>query len=327
MALHIGFGIKGATQDAVDYRLGQAGLVARSTAGVARAGVFPAGSGALVSARADLTVDIAAFVAVLTRGSSYGTVVVSNDGAMQSPTFGVAPGSNSRIDVLWLRQNDSVDAADANDLPTWGITAGTAAPSPVAPSVPSGALAFAQVLIPAGATATNSGGVVITDVFPYTAAAGGVVHLRSQAEQDAWSPIDGSRAYRLDTSMGLERVGGAWISATASDTGWTLCTSQNAGVYTVSAYGDDRALSVRRIGKDVVLEGHIVSNVGTSPDAVWAFIPAGFRPGKNHRVEIQLEGNGTTTVRGFVTPTGALTVSTGIASGTRLLVAGNWFIE
>jgi hypothetical protein len=72
---------------------------------------------------------------------------------------------------------------------------GTAAPSPVKPAVPTGAVELATVQIPAGATATNSGGVVITQTAQFTAAPGAFVPVRTLALLTGWTnPSTGQRA-------------------------------------------------------------------------------------------------------------------------------------
>lgn len=77
-------------------------------------------------------------------------------------TFSAGPASGSRIDVLWVRQNN-YEAGDANSRVVYGVAAGTAASSPTAPAVPAGAIAIGQLTVPAGA----ANAAACTLVTPY----------------------------------------------------------------------------------------------------------------------------------------------------------------
>jgi len=197
--------------DQLELRRNLAGLVVRDSSGNPRAGVFPRSTSAIVSATAStgpMTVSVAAFEAALVREN--GPLFMANDGAV-AVSLATAPVSNSRIDVIYARQNESAaPMSDGADTAVIAAATGTAAASPVKPSIPTGALELATVLVPTGVSATNAGGVVITQTAPFTAAAGGTVLLRSSAEQTAWTPGDGSAAYRFDTGAELLRVAGAW---------------------------------------------------------------------------------------------------------------------
>jgi len=202
MTLHPGFAIKGGTQDAVDYRLGLAGSIVRSRTGVPRYGVFQPGVAG--AGRTDMKIDIGAFVAYVGRGSAYGGVMVANDGTLASPTFDAAPSSNSRIDVVWVRQNDVVDGAGANNLPEIGIAKGTAAASPTQPAVPTGALALLAVLLPALAASTSASGVTITQAAPFTAPTGSVVEVKDKNERDAFAWCVGQPVFsRATLNLGV----------------------------------------------------------------------------------------------------------------------------
>lgn len=192
-----------------DIRRDLEGSVVRDAAGKMRAGVFPAHFNALVTGRSDMKVAIADFRAVIDRG---GAVFMANVGADTSVTLDAAPAANRRIDLIYVTQQ-STTLGDAASLPIFGFVKGTASATPVAPSLPanlSTALPLATVEIPAGATTTLSAGVVITQVFPYTAMAGGVVAVRSTVELNAWAPADGSKAYNFVSKVEYLRTAGAW---------------------------------------------------------------------------------------------------------------------
>ncbi len=163
--------------DSLELRRDLSGLVARNAAGAVRAGVFPRSSSALVSATSStgpMTVNVAAYEAGLDR---FGVLFTANDGTVPV-TIAAAPVSNSRIDVVYMKQNESgAPMSDGSTTTVILAQTGVAAPSPVKPAIPSGALELATVTVPTGVTATTGVGVVITQTAPFTAAAGGIVWL------------------------------------------------------------------------------------------------------------------------------------------------------
>ncbi|VHM07101.1 Uncharacterised protein [Streptococcus pyogenes] len=197
----------------LDERRIYQGRYARNADGSTRLGVLPAHANPLVTGRASMGYDIGAFNAVTARTAA-GVEEIANDGTITAATT-PAPGSNSRIDVIWVRSlfSTPVSSDVSNDV-VFGVTQGTPSASPAKPSIPAGALELATAEIPSTATTTLSSGVVITQTSPFTAAAGGVVWLRSAA--DAWAAPDGASAYRLDTKRIVDRVAGVWVSRGAS---------------------------------------------------------------------------------------------------------------
>lgn len=203
----------------VDARRDLEGFVVRNAAGVMRAGVFPDHLNPLVTGRSDMKVNIADFRAVQNRG---GAVPLANVGTDTSVTLPAAPGANKRIDLVYETARSSnapwSDGA-GNDTPIFGFVQGTASATPVAPSLPSNlstAIPLATVEIPAGATSTLSAGVVITQVYPYTALAGGTVVVRNSVELAAWTPADGARAFCISDNCDYVRSGGQWTRPAGS---------------------------------------------------------------------------------------------------------------
>lgn len=194
-----------------ELRLAQAGQVVRSAGGTIRTGVLGGPTPwVMVNPRSTMAVGVTAFSAVVSRSAAYGAVVVTNDGETDV-TLTAAPSSNSRIDVIWVRQRDTTQG-DANSDAELGVTAGTAAGSPTKPSIPAGALELGTVLVPAGVTGTNASGVVITQTHQYTNSAGGVVAIRNAAEQTAFAAANGQIIHRLDTGLFYGRVNTAWVA-------------------------------------------------------------------------------------------------------------------
>lgn len=189
-----------------DTRLINAGLVECNMAGVPRVGILPAHYNPLVTGTAGMAYQVAAFNAVTSRSGS-GVEYVANDGAATVATT-AAPGANSRIDVIWVRSLFTTYADGSSD-PVFGVTQGVASASPSKPAIPAGALELATAVVLSTTTQTST--AVITQTHTYTAMEGGIVALRSQAEQDAWSPADGSTAYRIDSKITYKRLNGVWM--------------------------------------------------------------------------------------------------------------------
>lgn len=187
-----------------------AGLIVRSAAGVPRAGLFPRAGAAPVTARADMQVDVIAFEAAAVQFG--GVILLANDAVAQVP-IATAPASNSRIDVVYVKQNENAaPATDADNSLVLAAVTGTPAASPTKPALPVGAVELATVLVPAGKTATNQSGVVITSTNAYTATTGGLVWVRNQTELAAWAPPDGNQAWSIADQTVYLRTGGAWVS-------------------------------------------------------------------------------------------------------------------
>lgn len=188
-----------------DTRLVLAGLVAQNADGSPRPGIFPSTTDPLVTGNANMTYQIGPFEAASSRTGT-GIELLAND-ASTSVTTDPAPGSNSRIDVIWY-QPRFAQHTDPSSVPTFGVTKGVVAPSPVKPAIPSGAFELAYATILSSTTATNT--AVITQSAQWTAAAGGIVWLRNSA--DAWAAPDGAVAFRVDLKKHVDRVDGVWVT-------------------------------------------------------------------------------------------------------------------
>lgn len=195
MALTKGF-VSTAGTTALDARMMDAAKVVRTNTGAVRTGVLwtSAASGNVVGSTSSMNVTIVTADFVLSRGQTDGAVVLSNSGST-SVLLDVAPSANSRIDVVWVKQNDT-ESGDPDSSATFGKTTGNAAASPTKPSIPVGALELATVLVPAGVTATNASGVVVSNTFQYSATYGGPVRYRTEDEMRADSTVpDGIGAF------------------------------------------------------------------------------------------------------------------------------------
>lgn len=187
MAIRKGLPAKNAATDANDTRYDFSNLVVCDANGVPRGGVTAPYAFTVMDATASMNVSVRAFNAVAARDG--GAVLLSNDGPV-NVLLDAAPAANSRIDLVYAKQNDSsstVTSPDANDTPLIGVVKGTAAASPVKPALPVGAVDLGSVQVPAGVTATNQDGVVINPPAQFTAAPGGTVPFRTVALMNGWT--------------------------------------------------------------------------------------------------------------------------------------------
>ena len=108
-------------------------------------------SGLKVSGKSSMAYNVAAGVAVCTRGASDGKTLAYWPGGSVATTAN--SGGNPRIDSIYLIAHD-LSHGDANNAVAVGVAQGTPAASPVAPSIPAGATLIASMRVPAGATTT-----------------------------------------------------------------------------------------------------------------------------------------------------------------------------
>lgn len=194
-----------------DWRLIQGTMVARDAAGDPRLGVLdPDPSTPIVTGTTSMAYLVKTRVGFVTQRQDDGGVELVANNAVTSVATTAAPGSNSRIDVIWIKCQFDVYGDSGLYAPTFGVTQGTADASPDVPSIPAGATALAQAEVTSTDTTTET--VVITQVAPFTAMAGGVVPVRNATELAAWEPAPGAHAYRLDVDWEYIRTSDGWES-------------------------------------------------------------------------------------------------------------------
>jgi hypothetical protein len=212
-----GLPAKLALTDADDTRYLFSGLVVCNVDGSPRGGVLSPVNVNLVTSSATMNVSVARFQGAAVRDG--GVILLANDGAA-NVLLDAAPSANSRIDVIYAKQNDAsgaVTVPDANNTALLTFEKGTAGAVPVKPTLPVGALELAEVLIPSGATATNSAGVVITQTAQFTAGAGATVSFRTKVALDLFTTAQkGQQAVVLADSGRWSWSGSAWVAASAS---------------------------------------------------------------------------------------------------------------
>jgi hypothetical protein len=174
-----------------------------------RSGINPFYGGAMaVTQQGSPTtgVQVASGICVVagSENTKQGGYIVMNDAAL-NVAMTAAPGSNSRIDTIVVRIQDSVYSGATNTATIESIT-GTAAASPVAPTLPANTLALADVLIPSGDTAYTDS--QITDRRTY--AATGYILCRNSGDRPS-PAVKGMAIYQLDTGEFLTYNGTSWV--------------------------------------------------------------------------------------------------------------------
>lgn len=217
-------------------RLANGGLLAHdgSTPLGVRKGVLVDGGGPVVTGAAGMTYAVRAFVAVTMATSTNGPTVVPNDAAVSVATT-VAPGSNSRIDVIWVRQKllTGDGGSETTNLAEIGVTQGVAGASPAVPTIPTGALSLATVNVPAGTVATS--GLTFTQTHPWAVANGAPIPVRNDTERAALTAFDGlivnnltaKRLQKYDGTAAVWRPLAEGGATAAGDDSWPPITAIN----------------------------------------------------------------------------------------------------
>lgn len=194
----------------LDARRDMSGLfVCDKTTMMPIAGILDRSQDNLVTGNSDsMRVTVHPFNAVLNR---HGALLIQNDGNVNVP-LKAAPSANSRIDVVYVKQNETRSPmSDSSDVPAFGVVEGTASTVPVAPDVPAGALALAQVLLPAGVSNTATGGVVITQTYIGAAMKGDMLRVQTSAQRDAMTMVpDGTLLHNVADNCDYVRKGDKW---------------------------------------------------------------------------------------------------------------------
>lgn len=194
----------------MDARRDMSGLfVCNKTTMLPIAGILDRSQDNLVTGNSNsMSVTVHPFNAVLNR---YGALLIQNDGNVNVP-INAAPSANSRIDVVYVMQHETrPPMSDDSDFPMFGVAIGVAAATPVAPSVPAGGLALAQVLLPAGVSNTAASGVVITQTYIGAALKGDMLRVWTSAQRDALTGApEGTLLHNVADGCDYVRKGGKW---------------------------------------------------------------------------------------------------------------------
>lgn len=194
----------------LDARRDMSGLfVCDKTTMMPIAGILDRSQDNLVTGNSNsMSVTVHPFNAVLNR---YGALLIQNDGNVSVP-LNAAPSANSRIDVVYVKQNETRSPmSDSSDVPKFGVVKGTASAVPVAPAVPAGALALAEVLLPAGVSNTAASGVVIAQTYIGAAMKGDMLRVQTSAQRDALTDVpEGTLLHNVADNCDYVRKGDGW---------------------------------------------------------------------------------------------------------------------
>lgn len=336
MSLRKGLPVKLGATDANDTRYDFRNLVVCNTFGAPWSGVTsPVGEDLLV-ATATMNVQVKVFNAIAERDG--GAVLLSNDG-VTNVLLDNAPSSQSRLDVVWAKQNDSsntVASADADDLPVFGVLKGEPDASPVRnpAGLPDGAVEIGTVLVPSTATATNSSGVVITTTCRFTCAPGGTVPFRTLSDMNAWStgsdfgsPQLGQHAHVFDDSTTAYNADYVWDGSNWSG-GWTSYTPVWTAAGGSTSLGAGALTGKYRIvGQDIIFRVYFKLGTGSSQGTGdWRFsLPATASPSTTRTpvlANIENSGVGFYVGAGFIDPSGTIVSHIAMNSGTGHIAGG-----
>ena len=203
----------------IEGRLVMASLVAENSPGVPRNGLLDQRATTVVSGTASMTYSVAPCNVVVNRAAGEGVYMFNLTGTSTIATTN-APGTGSRWDLVYVKQNDP-DKGDATNTAVLAVhqgTASTGTPTKPYATLPAGAYVLAEAQVSAGATATNGAQVAIAQVWRHTALRGAPIPVRNATERAEITPgalAVGVTVRRLDVSMpnmdAVERwTGSAW---------------------------------------------------------------------------------------------------------------------
>ena len=213
---------KGARKDAVR---GTAPIEVRKSDAllVTGVGVLPGAASPLVTGTSGWAYQVGAAGFATSRGPSDGVHLFGNDGPVTvgatgaGSTVPVAPGAGlSRIDIIWVRHPAAGENADTTSEPVFGVSSGTAASSPVAPTIPAGALELGRNTMTSAATSTASGGNSITQSAPAALLRGQQFPARSIRPADATLGITDWRVASAPLEYPFQQGGWYLVTATGS---------------------------------------------------------------------------------------------------------------
>lgn len=185
-----------------------AGLLAPAGAYGGRVGVI---SGMAVSGTSGWSYTVGAGHVATPAGT--GEVLVWANGADYAAATSPAPGSGSRIDIVYALHTRRLEG-DAASEPVIGVAQGTATTgTPVAPSLPAGGVELARATVPAGATGT-AGASLSTANVQYTTGRGAPIPVTGAGQRDAitWGTALNPAVVRMpDGSVQVNR-GSGWVT-------------------------------------------------------------------------------------------------------------------
>ena len=307
MALTQSF-IRNAATTPTDARVLLMGLVVANTDGSPRPGVLGGGNLAIVSTLASMNVAIAAAEFVTTKGRADGVAIFGNDGTVNVP-IPVAPTSNSRIDVIYVKHNDNT-TGDAVSTPVFAVASGAAAASPVKPSIPTGALELATLRVYSGTTATNGAPNTLVNTYQMTAPRGSTVHFRTKADLDLWvTALDGQAAFVNGDGRPYLRYGGAWVVTLSPPLVGTITSDGNATLTNGLATKDANGYV------DISGQGNRTNGTSYAANLIIGAVPLAFRPFTDSLADVLTYGSGSVAKALVSSTTGLITLTAAAPAG------------
>lgn len=258
----------GATHTAAGDRMMLAGLLAGASASgslISRGGINGAlGGGLKVAAQGtpNMSVQVPSGVAYV-QGSldiKQGVYACINDGTVNI-TITAAHATLPRIDSIIAHVYDSQYSGATN---TWAleVVTGTAASTPVAPTLPSNSLLLANISVTAAKTSIVAGD--ISDLRKFIAAAGGIIVTTSGGKPAANTVQNGQPIWLSDTKDFQINDNGTWVTKSAStvtQSGFLSITFASATSYTQAVTFPTPFASTPKVFTEI--------NSGAGPTAQW----------------------------------------------------------
>jgi hypothetical protein len=215
--------------------------------------------GLTVSGRADLRYAVSAGVAVCSMGSADGYTEAYFAGGTTENAVSAGDGTYSRIDSVYLLANTGTPDNDVHCM----AAQGTPAASPVAPTLPAGALLLQQMLVPAGASKTSSASLNGSQNYaiPYGGSLGRLAYNKVTAdytivEDNQWhSQVSSTFRVATDRLVTVE---------------WKACTTVGPG-----ADASDANANMGSYFLQILVDGKVINEIssalGVNADEVTSF--------------------------------------------------------
>jgi hypothetical protein len=258
--------VTGAVMSQQDARLATTVQSMSGASGIqGRSGISPAGGNpGLVTqtGTASSSVLVNAFGAGIqgSRATNAGLYLATMDAQLTLDILSGHPAdsTNTRNDLVIARQTDT-QWSDASTAFVVQQVVGTPSASPVDPTPAAGDyIELARIVIPkASITGTSVTNAMITDLRPWTVAAGGILPVVSQADRDALTKYSGLSVWRMDTSPQRMET---WDTSSA---GWVVTGPQPVAQYAHDE-GNSRTVSTTGSFLDYTGQPTVTVTVGAS---------------------------------------------------------------
>ncbi|MFI6162235.1 hypothetical protein ACIA59_20115 [Micromonospora haikouensis] len=206
--------------------------------------------------------------------SVQGPYLVASD-ATETGAVTAAHATWARKDILYLQVDDTDEDSTGQRRGRVLYLAGTAAASPSAPATPPRSLLIGTIDVPA----VGGGSPSYTPSRIWAVAAGGIVPVSSQAEEDSLSAYDGMVIARPDQGVLKTRLSTTWRTIWQPPAAYTSSGITYPGGSSAIS-GDALRYQIDAVRNEVELHGGVqASTTFTTGGVVIATLPVGARPG------------------------------------------------